>query len=210
MIHGSVLSFPDRGPWGDARFHGNCSGHVVRFLIEHYHPALLVDPMEGGGTSRAVAAQMGVEYVGLDLRTGFDLTRDSFIGRLPHGPADLLFLHPPYWNIVPYSGVVWGAAPHPRDLSHATTYESYLLLLQAAVENALSAVAQGGRLAILIGDVRRAGRYYSPHAEILGWRLAPLDAILIKVQHHVRSDGKEYAGNGLIRILHEYLLVFRA
>lgn len=26
LSHGSILSFPDRGPWGNARYHGNCSG----------------------------------------------------------------------------------------------------------------------------------------------------------------------------------------
>ena len=29
----SVVSYPDRGPWGDFRYRGNCSGHLVKDLI---------------------------------------------------------------------------------------------------------------------------------------------------------------------------------
>ena len=25
---GTVLSFPDRGPWGNNRYRGNCSGYI--------------------------------------------------------------------------------------------------------------------------------------------------------------------------------------
>ena len=29
---GTVLSFPDRGPWGNNRYRGNCSGYIHAFL----------------------------------------------------------------------------------------------------------------------------------------------------------------------------------
>lgn len=32
----TVLSFPDRGPWGDKAYRGNCSGYVHAFLIWKY------------------------------------------------------------------------------------------------------------------------------------------------------------------------------
>jgi hypothetical protein len=28
----SVVSYPDRGPWGDSRYRGNCSGYLVKDL----------------------------------------------------------------------------------------------------------------------------------------------------------------------------------
>lgn len=28
----SILSFPERGHWGDAKWRGNCSGHVYKDL----------------------------------------------------------------------------------------------------------------------------------------------------------------------------------
>jgi len=207
-VKGSVLSFPDRGHWGDARYRGNCSGHVVRVLLEWYRPGLFVDPMEGSRTSREAAADMGVPYVGLDLRDGYDLVSQSLIERLPR-PADLVFVHPPYWTMIPYSGKVWGEAPDPRDLSHRPTYQDYLRLLGRALGNAMTAIAPGGHLAVLVGDIRQRGRYYSPQAEIVRWDLGVLEGILIKVQHNTSSEGKAYAGR-FVPILHEYLIVFRS
>lgn len=32
----TILSFPDRGPWGDKKYRGNCSGFVHAFLIWKY------------------------------------------------------------------------------------------------------------------------------------------------------------------------------
>ena len=32
----TVLSFPDRGPWGDPKYRGNCSGWYQAFLIWKY------------------------------------------------------------------------------------------------------------------------------------------------------------------------------
>ena len=34
---GTVLSFPDRGPWGNNRYRGNCSGYIHAFLIDQYN-----------------------------------------------------------------------------------------------------------------------------------------------------------------------------
>ena len=32
----TVLSFPDRGPWGSNKYRGNCSGYIQAFLIWKY------------------------------------------------------------------------------------------------------------------------------------------------------------------------------
>jgi hypothetical protein len=207
-VKSSILSFPERGPWGDPHYRGNCSGHVVRALLDWYRPRLFVDPMEGSGTSRDVARELGVPYEGLDLRDGFDLVSESLRQRLPR-PADLVFVHPPYWVCIPYSGTVWGKEPDPRDLSHAPGYGDYLERLHRALRNAAAALAVGGHLAVLIGDIRRQGRYYSPQAAIIGWEdLGAIEGVLIKVQHNTRTEGKTYAGR-FIPILHEYLIVIR-
>jgi len=90
----SILSFPDRGPWGNAKWRGNCSGHVYAELFKSIKPQLFVDPMVGSGTSVEVAREMGVEAVGLDLHSGFDALTMSIaeaVGR----EADLVVSHPP-------------------------------------------------------------------------------------------------------------------
>ena len=34
---GTVLSFHDRGPWGNNQYRGNCSGYIHAFLIDQYN-----------------------------------------------------------------------------------------------------------------------------------------------------------------------------
>jgi len=203
----SILSYPERGPWGDASYPGNCSGHIIKRLLEYYEPRIFVDPAEGSGTSRDVAKELGLTYFGFDLRSGFDVLTQPLDAVLCER-ADLVFFHPPYHNIVRYSSQVWGKEPHPQDLSQCPTFEDYLFKLKLACINIWSAIRQGGRLAVLIGDTRRNGTYYSPQAQVQQFHLGQLEAILIKAQHHTRSANKKYYGR-FIPIAHEYLLVFR-
>jgi hypothetical protein len=55
LSHGSILSFPDRGPWGNSQYRGNCSGYVYKRTFEHLRPRVFADPMVGSGTSVEVA-----------------------------------------------------------------------------------------------------------------------------------------------------------
>ena len=105
-MNSSILSFPQRGAWGQSSYRGNCSGHVQKFLIENFRPSYFVDPAEGGGTSRDVCSQLGVKYTGLDLKDGFNLLKDSLKSRL-QGEPDFIFFHPPYGEMIRYSGCVW-------------------------------------------------------------------------------------------------------
>lgn len=52
----SVVSYPDRGPWGDSAYRGNCSGHLVKDLILRFKCQSVFDPSEGGGTVRDVVS----------------------------------------------------------------------------------------------------------------------------------------------------------
>lgn len=68
----SIISYPERGPWGQSSYRGNCSGHVYRELFESLRPSHFIDPTVGSGTSIEVAREMGIDAVGLDLRHGFN------------------------------------------------------------------------------------------------------------------------------------------
>ncbi len=116
----SVVSYPNRGHWGKNDWRGNMSGYVVKDLIEHFRPKLFVDACEGSGTSGDVCREMGVEYVGLDLYKGNDFTKDSIITQLPR-PADICFTHPPYHNMITYSGEVYGTKAIEGDTSRCAT-----------------------------------------------------------------------------------------
>ncbi|MBD3768347.1 MAG: hypothetical protein IE928_10465 [Gammaproteobacteria bacterium] len=203
----SVISFPDRGHWGNRNYRGNCSGHVQKSLIEQYQPRLFVDICEGGGTSKDVCAEMGIEYVGLDLRHGQDYTRDDILNQLTR-PADMVFSHPAYHTAILYSGNMWGEAD-PRDHSRCETYEEFLEKSRVMLSNQREATKEGGIYTSLIGDIRKNGEFYSPQADFI--RMMPrneLKSVTIKMQHNTWSGSKSYNKMKHPYIDHEYLLIF--
>ena len=205
----SIITFPDRGPWGDFGYRGNCSGHVIKELILHFNPLLFVDVCEGSGTSRDVCREMGLEYVGLDLHRGFDFTDNYVLSRLPR-PADMVFSHPPYEGMVDYRNVGKWETPElkTRDLSACESEEEFLQKCHLMLLNQREATRSGGNYATLIGDLRSKGRFRSFQADMIS--IMPRDELVgvaIKAQHNCQSDNRTYQGR-FIPILHEYLLVW--
>lgn len=205
----SILSFPDRGRWGDSRWRGNCSGWVYHHLFtEVYRPKLFVDPCVGSGTSVDVANELGIPAVGLDLHSGFNMLRDSILDTVGQ-PADMVISHFPYHTMVSYSGVVWGSEPHPDDLSRCASVEEFVEKSHLALVNQREATAPGGLYGTIIGDLRRKGKYYSFQSEFIARMPGDeLKAVIIKAQHNTQSDRKQYARMGMPRIMHEYVLLW--
>lgn len=50
MIDNSILDYPNRCHWGKATYRGNCTGCLIRDLLERYHPKQFVEAFSGGGT----------------------------------------------------------------------------------------------------------------------------------------------------------------
>lgn len=201
----SVVSAPQRGPWGDARFRGNCDGTLVRDLILRYGPKRVADPMLGSGTVRDVVDQLNrqghdIKFWGSDLSQGFDLRRDPF-----PGPFDFIWVHPPYWNMIVYSN-------DPRDLSNCSDYFDFRRALEQCLVRCFDALGSGGRLAVLVGDLRRKGRYIPIVRDVLNMegQLGQLRSVVIKTQHNCTSDGREYRQLEDPRIAHEYCVIFKA
>jgi len=192
----SVVSYPNRGPWGDNRYPGNCSGYLLIDLCATYRPAAVLDPMEGGATSREVCADMEIAYAGFDLRNGVDSLRDD-VG----SGYDLIFWHPPYHDMKLYSEDL-------RDMSRAGSLAAFLALLRNGYRRFFDLLTPGGRLAILIGDLRRRGRYEPLTVEVARLDRNHLEGIIVKVQHNVSSNKVQYSGS-FVPILHETLTIFR-
>lgn len=205
---GSIVSYPERCPaWGDGRYRGNCDGRLFLQLVRHYKPRSIADPMFGSGTTRDAIRDVNcllcettdpIRYWGSDLRHGFNLLMQD----LP-GTFDLVWMHPPYWNIIRYSSDV-------SDLSTFDKYEEFRAALRACLRRCYAALTPGGRLAVLIGDVRRRGRYTPIVRDVLNLEseLGQLRSIIIKAQHRCRSDSVDYPLKDP-RILHEYCVVFQ-
>jgi len=143
-IGGSILPFPDRGPWGDPGYRANCTGYIYRHIFEFVHPRVFTDPMVGGGTSGEVAREMGIEAHGLDLHLGFNILKRRILDEVGK-PSDLVLSHPPYHNMVVYSGNVWGREPHLDDLSRCASEDEFLDKLTIALKNQRHATRAGGK-----------------------------------------------------------------
>ena len=203
----SVVSYPDRGPWGDSSYRGNCSGHLVKDLILRFKSQSVFDPSEGGGTVRDVVSGINrylkkdIEYEGRDLKQGWNLLTSE----LPQRQYDLVWYHPPYWDIIRYS-------ENRHDLSNAQNLDEFEAMLNLCVERLAQVVKRGGIMAILIGDKRKFGHYYALFRTLLmNDKIGQLKAIIIKIQHKCRSDQVTYEQSNpfLIPIKHEYCLVYQ-
>ncbi len=205
----SILSYPARGPWGDAKWRGNASGHVYRDLFLQFKPLTFADPMCGSGTSVEVAKELNIKAWGLDLHSGFNALRDSIVAATGE-EVDLCVSHPPYGNMIRYSGHVWGTEAHPDDLSHCLSDDDFHQKMQAVLLNQREATRSGGLYGTLIGDWRRGGVYTSYQAEMIARMPSDeLAAVLIKAQHNVMSNRIAYAAMQMPAIMHEYLLLWR-
>lgn len=199
----SVVSYLDRGPFGDHKHPGNCSGRLIKNLILRFGAKRVADPMQGSGTSRDVVdglnkyKKTGISYWGSDLREGFDLSKQDLPGKF-----DFVWIHPPYWNIIQYSN-------RPGDLSHYESYEQFRKLLMLCLKRCYDALEVGGRLAVLIGDVRRRGQYTPIIKDILAFPHGEIRSIIIKVQHNCTSDLKRYGKLEDVPIKHEYCVIFK-
>lgn len=198
----TVLSYPERGPWGSADYRGNCNGYVVKDLLEYFGPTRVLDPMEGSGTTAAVCAELGIAYVGSDLAAGkgIDMYGGAFMDLVrSRQPIDFVFWHPPYGPMIRYSD-------HARDISTLPTPE-FRRVLGLGAQRLYDLLLPGGHLVILIGVYRKDGVIHRFHCDLMAWK-EPTEPELIKLQHNCTSDRQEYSGR-FIPILHEYVLIWR-
>lgn len=201
----SVHATDGRGQYGDPSFRGNCSGALIRDVLEYFQPNTCLDPMEGSGTCRDVCQELGIHYDGFDLSGGFDaleLENYSGAGIL----YDFIWLHPPYWDLLKYND-------DPRCLSRVKTLGNFLDKLIVVIGNCLAVLSRNGHLAILIGDITRRGN--CSQLPFLTWQLASLHHGLrlavpeiIRLQHGATSTKREYA-HAFIPRLHDVLMIFK-
>lgn len=212
----TLLSFPDRGPWGDNKYRGNCSGWIHAFLIWKYHVSKLAELFSGSGTGYDVCKDMGIQYVGADLNPTpvrpniihtnavTDEVPEEFLG------ADMLFMHPPYGAEIriPYAGSMY--ADPTRELSKSDLgqmpWDTFIKELNGIVMKYYATMETGARMSILMGDVRRNG-LHSMLTDIV--KPGQLEQIIIKAQHNCVSNGRTYSNKNFVPLIHEYILVLK-
>jgi len=126
----------------------------------------------------------------------FDTTLDPIPGEF-----DFILWHPPYEALMDYRR---GAG----DLSRVDDHDEWLVRYRAAFDKFWREnLAPGGRIAVLMGDARRGGRYLPLCAQTA--LLAPRDIETILILTHSDHVSSTSAGPGTIPIAHEELVVFR-
>lgn len=206
----SIVSYPERGEGGNNRYRGNCSPKLIEDLIGFFKPTEICDYMCGSGTTKAAADKCGIQSKLYDLHSGFDIMNSEIKER-----PEFIFWHPPYWDIIVYSDVMYKASevqnrygydPRKLDLSRIPSWEKFVEAMNYAMMKQFSSLEKGGRMAVLMGDIKKRGKLYSMLSEIL--KPGTLENIIIKAQHNCFSDNTQYSGK-FIPILHEYVMIVR-
>ena len=198
----SVVSYPERGIGGNNRYRGNCSPKLIEDLIDQFKVTEISDYMVGGGTTKDVAKLKGIKSNVYDLNMGFNLEEEEIKER-----NEFAFFHPPYWNIVKYSGQMYSNEPVKGDLSHIEDYYEFIERLNKCIMKQYYSLVKGGHMAILMGDIKKKGKLYSMLLDIV----KPGDIVnkVVKMQHNCWSDSVNYSNRNFIPIVHEDLLILR-
>ena len=206
----TVVSYPERGVGGNNKYRGNCSPKLIEDLINFYKPSEICDYMVGSGTTFDAAKNCGIVCHGYDLNRGFDLMNNDIPER-----SELTFWHPPYADIITYSDVMYSAEdirkkygfdPRESDLSRIKDWDKFVEAMNYCCMKQFAALEKGGRMAVLMGDIKKKGKLYSMLADIA--KPGTLEQIVIKTQHNCVSDRTTYSGK-FIPIVHEYLMIVR-
>lgn len=211
----SIISFPNRGKWGNSKYRGNCSGYVQKALFEQFHTKEVTDPMAGSFTTRDVADDMGIISHCYDLSQGFNALLDE----IPEEAcsSDTWFWHPPYSSVIniPYAGSMWddkafekkfGYNPKPYDLGQMD-WDEFVNAMNKCMMKFYSAMDTGARMCVLMGDIKRNGVCRSMLRDIA--QPGVLENIVIKAQHNCVSDGRTYSNKNFIPIVHEYIMILK-
>lgn len=213
----TLLSFPDRGEWGENSYRGNCSGWIQAFLIWKYHVKKMAELFAGSGTGSDVARDMKIDYIGADLnpvpKRNNILTCNAITDDVPDEfrDADFLFMHPPYSSLINISWAGKAYADPTRELAKSDMgnmpWKEFMNELNKVIMKYYSAMPSNSKMGVLMGDVKRQGVLYSMLADIV--KPGQMEQIIIKAQHNCVSEGRKYANANFVPIVHEYLMVIK-
>lgn len=198
----SIHAARRRGPYGSAKYRGNCGGYLIRDLLTYFGAKRVLDPMTGSGTCRDVCREMEIPCISMDIRFGQDAADPQLYEALP--AVDFVWLHPPYWKMIRYN-------EDAGCLSNAPTLDAFLDRMQLVLRNARSVLTRKGKIAVLIGGYSHRGRYMPlPHLLVeraARERLWLACTEIIRLQYGNTSSAKTYRSS-FIPGLHDQCLVF--
>ncbi len=198
----SLYHSDDRGRYGDRGYPGNCGGLLIRDLLLYFRPNRVFDPMSGSGTCRQVCDELGIPCDSNDIHAGFDACDPA---DMPQAKYDFVWAHPPYWRMKLY-------AADARDLSRASSLDSFLERYGVFIANCAKLLTPKGKLAILMGDYCDREHGFVPltyHTKRLAFQagLRQCCTDIIRFSHGASSSRKVYRSS-FIPGLHDVCMVF--
>ena len=148
---------------GSKDFHGNCPPQVVEQCVLRLTKKgdVVLDPMAGSGTAIDVCNLLDRKCIAYDIKPPEwrnDIVRnDSRKIPLEDNSVDMIFLHPPYWDMVYYTRDE--DEEKLSDLSRASTLEEYLRMLKPALQECYRVLKPKKYLCLLLGDRIKDGRF---------------------------------------------------
>ena len=200
--------------------------HLAQMILSAYCPtkAKIYDAFAGGGTRGFIAAAMGHEYTGVEIRqeevdrilskqqelnTRFAINcADSRTYDIAKEYFDFSYSCPPYYDLEVYSTI-------DGDMSNVATYDEFLSMLKQSLETSFNGLKPGalciwvvgnfrdkkGDLRHFNGDTVRLGQEvgFKLHDELIFWGAAGIAA---------QRAGQFVANRRSVRV-HEYMVIFR-
>jgi len=132
------------------------------------------------------------------------------LDKIPDNSVDLVATHPPYFNIIEYTG-----PSTPGDLSSAGSLEEYLQMMGQVAREAYRVLKPGGFMGILVGDTR-IHKHYVPITHYVLQILLKAGFILkeevVKIQHKMKTTRERWEKmreRDFLLIYHEKLYILR-
>lgn len=204
-----------------------CEGMYRWFCPEG---GVILDPFSGGSVRGIVAAVLGYDYVGLDIRPeqisenisqGLDVLREDMkfpqwlvgdsknIKDIAYGvEADMVFSCPPYAYLEVYSDNV-------DDLS-TMNYEEFKTVYTQIIDSSCQMLKAGGFAVFVVGEVRdTVGNYLGFVPDTIsaftsaGLALVSSGVLVTAINSLPTRAGKPFAGSRKVGKTHQNILVFK-
>lgn len=240
-MRGSAKSTPPHGPsvtraadgtlqyeesWGTSIFDPVLCELVYRWFSPP--GGRVLDPFAGGSVRGIVAAMLGREYVGIELRpeqvAANEAQAEQIIGdglqpcwkvgdaatvaSLAQGEYDLVFSCPPYYDLEVYSDL-------PGELSALSTYDAFLSQYRAIVALCVEMLKPDRFACYVVGNVRgKDGAYYDLVGDTVrafedaGARFYNEAILVTAVGSLPIRAGRQFAASRKLGKTHQNVLVF--
>lgn len=214
----TIMSYPERGPWGDKNWWGNWSGFIPGYFMQKFNAKAVCEIYAGSGTTSDVAKDLGIRYTGIDLSptpTRSDIISMNILDEdmeLPDGfyEADIHFSHPPYPGInnVKYSDYMWNDTEKKGifDIQNMS-YEKGMTCINKGIMRDFATMKRGAYLVIMVGEIRSKGQYHSMIQDIC--KPGIFHQSFVKIQHNTRSGRNTYGSRDFALTGQEMIAVFK-